>query len=330
MVTKRPRRNLESGSVIVLMALSLVALFAFAALSIDLSHVYQQERDLQSATDVAALAAVIPLTNAPTATATGAASPNDVIYRGLTVAQANGVSLSEIEAGAVSNTGTIQVGHWDTNSASFDPTAAQANWNAVRVTARRSVSLAFGPMIGMSHMSPGAHSIAMSGGLGSASGGNGGGLIPFGVDELQATNAFYSPYTVCKKTDVGGTGDFGELNFGGGGFYNNMVTGCNCTFSLGDQVGTITGKNGGCQNCTSTGFTDRLNADSAAIMPVVDSWPSGSSGTATIIGFIGVKILSVTSGGNWCVTLENVPVDDGGGGGGTTNVPLAFARFLVQ
>src|SRR5579862_2867172 len=181
MVTKRSRidRAEESGSVIVLVALSLVALFAFAALSIDLSHVYQQERDLQSATDAAALSAAILLTN-PVCCGVTAQS---VIDRATAVALANGVTNTEID-------GSIQVGHWDTNSATFNPSAAQANWNAVRVPARRSVALAFGPIIGMGHMSPGAHSIAMSGGLGSAEGANGAGFIPFTIHPLQATNAF--------------------------------------------------------------------------------------------------------------------------------------------
>jgi hypothetical protein len=183
----------------------------------------------------------------------------------------------------------------------------------------------FGKLLGTPYMSPGVHSVVMLTGAGSALG-----VIPFGVDKTQATNAFYQSYTV-GKSDVGGSGNFGQLDLAGNGWADNMANGCNCTLDIGQLVDTITGKNGGCDDCTGSGFADRLASNPYAIMPVVDGWPSGSSGTAHIVGFVGVEIMKVKTGGNWSVTFQNVPIELAGYyGGGTTNSPYALARVLVQ
>lgn len=45
------------------MAFAMLAFFGFAALTIDVAHVHQQMRDMQSATDAVSLAAAGVLTN---------------------------------------------------------------------------------------------------------------------------------------------------------------------------------------------------------------------------------------------------------------------------
>ena len=315
------RQQRETGSVIVLVTFFMLAMLGFAALSIDVAHVYQQQRDMQSATDVAALAGVALLTNHPPSLVA-------VIQAAQTIAQTNGVSQAEITA---SNFGAIEVGRWNTNGFGGGTFSAAATpYNAVRVPAKRTVSLLFGKVIGFGQMNPTALSVAMLTAAGSSYGGNGGGFMPFGVDQAQATNAFYAQYQVCQA-DVGGSGNFGQLDVGGTGWYGNMVNGCNCTVSVGETVSTFTGKNGCCPDCTPVGLAARLASNPYGVMPVVGNWPSGSSGPANVIGLIGVKIDAVSGcGGGWCMTLENVPVDLGGGGGTTTNAPYGLARVLVQ
>jgi Flp pilus assembly protein TadG len=60
----------ERGQVLVVVALALVALLGIAAFSIDVGYAYYAKRQLQSATDAAALAGAQDLPNATTALAT--------------------------------------------------------------------------------------------------------------------------------------------------------------------------------------------------------------------------------------------------------------------
>src|ERR1700675_2252885 len=53
----RPRRNLQQGQAIVLIALLIMVLFAMLGLAIDSGRAYVDRRDQQSAVDAAALAA---------------------------------------------------------------------------------------------------------------------------------------------------------------------------------------------------------------------------------------------------------------------------------
>jgi hypothetical protein len=320
---------------IVLAALSMVALFAFAALSIDLARFHQQQRELQSATDASALAATLLLTNSP--------PDSGLISQEATItAQANGLGSNEV--------GTVEAGQWDTNALTF--AAGGPPYNAVRVPARRTVPLMFGPVIGMAAMTPVVHSVAMLQGAGSAFGGSGSGcpLMPFAVLQRAATNAFYSQYTITKD-DVSTTGNFGPLDLGGtqqntdADWQYNMTVGCNCTVSIGDQVNTSTGV-----DKIYDGFCARLNApysEFCGVIAIVEQWPTGGSSNVGIVGFVGVQIISAVAdnngngnggggnncnggGGNFTITLENMPVVLGGSGGGTTNEPYALARVLVQ
>ncbi len=307
------RQQTESGSAIVLAAVGMAAFLAFAALSIDLSHVYQQQRDIQSATDAGALAAAALITNPPPADSV-------IIQEAVDLANANGVTTSEIGA---SNFGTIELGQW--TGLAFS--AGTKPYNAVRVPAQRTVGLFFGPVVGLRQKVTAVHSVAVNGIKTSSFGGNGIGVIPFGLDVHMLDLPIGSIVTVDKS--LLGPGNFGELDLGGSSWGDNMVNGCNCTESIGNQVGTIQGQNGSCQNCISTGFANRLAADPFAVMPVIGTWPSGNSGPATIVGFVGVKLLTVTGPGTWSVTFQIVPIDLGGGGGITTNT-FYGPRVLVQ
>jgi Flp pilus assembly protein TadG len=329
---QKVRRD-ESGTFIVLMALSLLGIFGFAALSIDIGHVYQQKRDMQDATDFASLAGVAILTNAW--------YPNlksDAIAAALTIAESNGVTAAEIAAGD-GGTGAIQVGTWNTNNTPpFTANTSTLTWNAVRVPAQRTVGLFFGMMTvgpgnGMAAMKPAVHSVAEVTGAGSAFGGNGAGLIPFAITPAQATNAYFVPYSFNKHSI--GSGNFGKLDLSSidptFDWSTAMTDGCNCTLNLNDFYGDSPGNAG-----ISAGFQARLAANPYVIFPVFA--PSGSGNSAhgdVITGFVTAKLISVSGNGNWTVTAENVPSSFAGGGfggsgGGSTNAPLSTARVLVQ
>jgi Flp pilus assembly protein TadG len=308
------RHQTERGSALVLVAVGMAALLGFAALSVDISHVYQQQRDIQSATDAAALAAANLITNPP-------APDIEIIQEAVNLAAANGVSTSEILA---SNFGTIELGEW--NGLAF--TAGTKPYNAVRVPAKRTVGLFFGPVVGLKQKVTAVHSVAVNGNKTTTLNGT----IPEGLDLSKLDLPIWSTNTITAGTSGGGSGNFGQLDLGGD-WAANMTSGCGCSLSIGDQVGTITGHNGNCGECTPTGFQDRLNTGIPyAIMPVIGTWPNGVSGPATIVGFVGVKILFVTGPGTWSVTFQVVPIDvaiaNGGGSGGTTTV--YGPRVLVQ
>ena len=109
-----------------------------------------------------------------------------------------------------------------------------------------------------------------------------------------------------------------------------MVNGCGCTLNVGDFYPDISGNAD-----ISTEIQDRINVNPYVVMPVFDNPDPGNANHGdVIVGFVTVKLLSVTSGGNWTVTAENVPSALGGGfggsGGGGTNATFSLARVLVQ
>ena len=66
--TRRPTRNQERGSVVIVVALLGTTLMAFAALAIDIGFLYQSQRGLQAATDAAMMAGLQKLAQDHTST----------------------------------------------------------------------------------------------------------------------------------------------------------------------------------------------------------------------------------------------------------------------
>src|SRR5437016_13869458 len=93
----------KRGTTLVILAVFIVALFAFAALSIDVSNVFHHQRNEQAATDAGAFAGAAKLTNAPPVAA-------DIIAEAEIITVANGVTDQEI---AASKFQQIDVGRWD-------------------------------------------------------------------------------------------------------------------------------------------------------------------------------------------------------------------------
>jgi Flp pilus assembly protein TadG len=315
-VSRRIRQN-ERGSTLVLVTVFMVAIFGFAALSIDVSHVFQEQRRAQIGADAASFAAVALLTNS-------SVLKSAVISEAGSIATANGIMAEEI---AASQIGQIQVGKWNTTSLIFTPDATP--YNAVRVPAKRGVPLMFAKVVGTGQMTPAVKSVSMLDGAGSAFGGGGAGMIPFAIHLKQGTNAFNVPYSFDKH-DIG-SGNFGKMALvnpqdPNQGWNDQMTAGCNCTVTNGSFIGDIPGN-----AHIDDGFRDRLNSNPYVVFPIFDDQGPGNSGHGDqIIGFVAAKILSVSGNGNWTVTVQNVPMLIAGGPGGPTNKPFAQARILVQ
>lgn len=111
----------QRGSVLPLFGLSVVVLFGFAALGIDVSHLYYAKNELQTTADAAALAAALDLPDIDAASETAQR-----------IVEAN---MPADHYGDVLRATDIETGIWDSGARSF--TAGGASLNAVRITARR-------------------------------------------------------------------------------------------------------------------------------------------------------------------------------------------------
>ncbi len=312
---RNPRRSFR-GNTLVLVTIFVTALFGFAALSIDVSHVFQQQRRAQISTDAAALAGVAMLTNS------GAASV-DAIAQAQLIANANGVSDQEIAASSI---GAIQVGQWDTNSLSFS--AGTTPYNAVPVPARRTVPMYFAPVVGMRQMTPQVRSVAMLAPAGSVEGAR-----PFGV----TSNVIGSACIGCTITvgeKQGNTGQWGQLNFSGsftntGDWVDAMLSGYGGTVSVGENIGTT---DPGSDWVAKT-LNDLQQTGETLIIPVVDTLDFTGKQSVDILGFIGVQVVNVTGGGN-AMTIElkivSAITTGSAGGGGIGGPPWVSVRVLVQ
>ena len=111
----------EQGSVLVFMSIALFAAFSIAALAVDMSYFYLLKNRLQTAADVAVLAAVkqLPDEDATRATAVAYAIKNMPIS----------------EHGSVLVTSDVVIGNWDSSIRVFTPDDTPLN--AVRVVTRR-------------------------------------------------------------------------------------------------------------------------------------------------------------------------------------------------
>lgn len=136
--SKRSRR----GAMVVLLAVLLVVLFAFAAFTVDIGHMTIVVGELQNAADAAAISGAAHLRDGPAQARSFAIS----------LAAQNSAANESVTIG-VSN---IELGKWDRDSATFTALvgANESNANAVRVTSSRTsaggnpLRLFFAPVLG--------------------------------------------------------------------------------------------------------------------------------------------------------------------------------------
>jgi len=130
----------EKGVSIVLLALSVIVIFGFGALAIDVGHLYHVKDQLQAAADAAALAGAAEITGPDDATKTTNAKAAAVRIAAKNVADVAYVTTPGATPGqpipVALHSGDIQVGNWNGTSFTF-PIATGMTLNAVRVFVRR-------------------------------------------------------------------------------------------------------------------------------------------------------------------------------------------------
>jgi len=297
------RRDSRSGNTLVLVTVFSVALFGFAALSIDVARVYYEVRRMQIATDAGAYAGVWDLlTSQAAAIATAKA-----------VAQANGIATNEFSASALRG---VQVGTWNSTTKTFTPNGTPAN--AVRVSAKRVVPLYFGPVVGARSMAPDIHSVAIINSR----------LVPFGTSAVALGTNGVGSTLVASSTDPG---NWGKLNFG------DVLRNPNdwveaFTYGYSGTIGPQTVVNGQTvfDVATDPGFahlTEAWNArkaiDPIVVLPVIlGTFPNGQ-GNVFIYQFITARLLDQTAQGrNWQGNLQILGISG--------DLSQAYTRFLVE
>jgi Flp pilus assembly protein TadG len=311
------------GGTLVLVTVFVVALFGFAALSIDMARVFQEQRHINVGTDAAALAGVSLLTNRPPHDST---LVNQVVAEATAIADTNGVKAAEIAAGARNGfPGAVQVGRWTNGVFQANQTTSSGRYTAVRVPARRTVDLYFAKVIGLGFMNPAVSSVAALEPAGRAAN-----VVPFGVTIGEVTKHVFGETLTLNTADIG-SGKQGKLDLAGyqntGAWQNDMLSpdGCNCTVSVG-PVPTISG------NAQVPQSFNAIPPGTELIMPVVsDTSFSGNSAVANVVGFVLVKLLgSSGTGANWHATVKFLDRVVGEAGGGSCPEPCVSVRALVQ
>lgn len=286
----------ERGAVIVFLALILVVILGFTALTIDVGRALDESRRLQIAADAGVLAGAEVLG----AGGTMAAITQEVCSLGV----ANGIASSDVLS--------VQCGTWASGSFSAACTSTCAGLstctgcsgvgvNAVRAVNQRQIGTTFARVLNINSLAPMVEAIAQVPANVST-----GCMRPFGIEaavlgspQITVGNTF----TVGKNSP----GNWGKLDVNGinmsssPNFISAMQSGiCHSSVTVGgiQPVGTGFGGN------LSTGFNYVLNQ--SFIIPMVSAFPNGNSGAVTILEFVRVRYLGDNgiSGNNWIGTLR--------------------------
>jgi Flp pilus assembly protein TadG len=137
------------GATLVLVAVMLLVLGGMAAFAVDLTRVYSGVTELQTGADAAALAGALRLARTPGVSA----AVGTVTFAASNRAFGSPVAL---------NTSDVEGGFWDPAAGTF-VAGAWTNANAVRVTAQRSSSLAFGGFVARPSVTPIRRAVAWVG-----------------------------------------------------------------------------------------------------------------------------------------------------------------------
>jgi Flp pilus assembly protein TadG len=274
----------ERGSTAVLVAIFVLVLFGFAALSLDVSRVYIEKHKEHMATDAAALAGVAKVGDPAVSTNQQASA---AITEADAIANANGVTDAEIAAAPTNRyPARIQVGWW----ANGTFTASAPPYNAVRVPAKRTVPIYFGKAVGTSRMSPAVDSIATIGMR----------VVPYGIPSCVVTNVG-GTNTLQNWKNAGcssSAGNWGAIDLCGALGPNDVasaISGPGCYSSVGQVTTTRTGV----PNKTSDGFQTLWdNGRRIIVLPVTSDFPTGNSGDITVLDYVVVQLLGPPTNGS--------------------------------
>jgi Flp pilus assembly protein TadG len=304
-----------------MVAVFMVALFAFAALSLDVGNVLREQRKVHTGTDAGALAGVMLLTNNPPPTLEA------IQARATLLAAANGVTTNEIANGAFRGyPGEVQRGIWAGGTFIANVTS-NGTYNAVRVPARRVVPLHFGRVVGLTQMTPAIASVAALDVAGTVAN-----AIPFGISTNEFAGKTIGDTMILNDAGIG-SGKQGKVYLqdyrNTGEWLAAMLSpnGCNCEVS----VGPIPAQPGNAQ--VRQAF-QAIGVGAQFLMPVVANFSfSGGSGIAEIVGFVLVEIVDFSgTGSNWSATVRFLREASGirGGGRCPPGAPCEYARFLAE
>ena len=210
---RREPRSEEGGAILVLFALSLVALFGFSAVAVDAAHAFVERRDSQAAADVAAIGGGLALIDAPGNAYTKAVTLVDEV---MALAQRNlGSGLEWEDCSDPDRPSQFDQSADVVFVKGIDPQyTACISWSSdfadIRVRLpQRNVETTFAKVLGFDTFSVGAFAE-----VGAVAAG-GGGVLPFGI--LNGDTAGL----LCLKTGPqfpveclsNDTGNFGYLDF---------------------------------------------------------------------------------------------------------------------
>lgn len=241
-----PNRKRQTGSTLVIVAIFMVALFGFAALSVDVGNVYVQRNKIQEGVDAAALAAVVDWADG--------ATPTEVDVMARAYALTNGVRNAEVLS--------VRAGIWQAGAFTEVNPIPASSVPAVEVVARRTVDLTFARVVGMQQMQPRVVGVAV---IGRAYAGLQ--ALPWAVCDTFVPNRCQSITLQFKSggetnacSDSGPlSGNFGQLTLPGGNgaswYKSNIENGYPGVLRVGQCVDTDPGVSWG---PTKQGIDDRL------------------------------------------------------------------------
>jgi Flp pilus assembly protein TadG len=278
--TSRPNRGRRcTGQSLVIIALLMVALFGFVALSLDVGRLYVEKKKMQNVTDAAALAGAIELP---------LDSSSDVDGTARAFAAANKATDVEILS--------VDVGHYDATSRTFAANAAPND--SVKVVGQRTVTLTFGPVIGIKTLTVGAHSVAQAFRTDSVTG-----LAMPWVIHLDTNTPISLCQTFTLKLDdsqAAGMWTVPNTSMSADEYRARIEGGFGGTVSVGDQIEFVTGTK---QGPNDQGVNDRISQDPSATCQTV----KGSSARLVVVPYI-FGPLPAGSGGNQFLNIDGFAV----------------------
>ncbi len=310
----------ELGGVVALITVIIFVICAVAAIALDGSLAYLEQRKIHYAADAGALAGARFIAQDPQPTQA------QIIAEATTFTLANGA----VQPAELALMGGVQLGNWTSGSGFV---AGAGPINAIRVPVRRNVPAVFSRILGYTQLSPPVDSIAVVGGTGSSSCNP-----PFALqdevlqgmdygDIISVDN--YGPSGTTPPDD--GSGNWGKLdlcglNMSGSQFPPAMVNGVCCgPISIGDVIYPANGA-----GHIGQGFDARMSSDPIMTIAVIDQFLQGNH-PVVVVGFVVVEILSHHGNGEgWSAQLRILDRLTGSGVGGPAPGPWATTRILVQ
>ncbi len=340
----RSRSRRARGSVLVLVALALVALLGFAALAIDIAHAYVTRNELQNAADAAALAGAGALSGKlivnPSAsdwTAADAAA-RTAAARVAGANAANGVTISDLQ---------VQTGYWNVTGTpggmqaasikpgTYDKPAVEVSISMDAAHNGGAMPLFLGPIIGISSISIGVSAVAVISAPGYA---ESGALFPLVLSQCLLQDANYWNATTGMPVNDPATGQPYELKIGSAYHYDGCLSGQWTSFLTdANDVPTVNGlmKNGnpdplsigsdiwiepGTKNSIYNTVGSNIALPALVVLPLVVDISTHSA--QPIVAFVGFEIDAAVGGAGKYIQGHLVGGlkgggTAGGGGGGT-------------